>query len=89
MYSMRTMLVRSLPCLILLFVLQPRGAWAQPLVEDGARSYQHWAGEGTLVGDMYGRAFREWTVTDSVSGRSGRVSPLSPLGPSVAPAVEF
>lgn len=31
----------------------------------------------------YGRAFRQYRVTDVVSGRSGPVRPLSPLGPSI------
>ncbi len=37
----------------------------------------------------YGRAFRQYRVTDTVSGRSGGIRPLSPLGPSAALVFDF
>jgi hypothetical protein len=41
------------------------------------------------VAVSYGRAFREYHVTDTVSGRSGDIAPLSPLGPSIALVYRF
>jgi hypothetical protein len=37
----------------------------------------------------YGRAFREYRVTDTVSGQTATINPLSPLGPSLGLVVRF